>query len=207
MRTAFQRIFVKVDTGQPAFYGIGMPGFCIVRSTGQRNFCITELKVIRGAGFYQRQGLQWLDRRTRIDQGINLTPGVHQAPPGITNRNRAAMTILDDFSAQGLDQDRIAHFSVTRGRGSAFQSSRSNATRSVHASRRHNGPNFAQALQASSLILLNVAFIFDYPLASRPALNRYHGDTEYRQASTQRNLGCQRFIEEEYTTKHRGHGQ
>ena len=65
--------------------------------------------MVGGAGFHQRQRLQGFNRRTRVNQGIDIAPGVQNASLRIAHRDGAAMAVFDDVATGRVDQDWIGH--------------------------------------------------------------------------------------------------
>jgi hypothetical protein len=106
-RAAFERSIEPAR--QHARGGGDMAGLARVRGAGERQLRRSEAIAVGGAAFDQRQRLQRLDRRARIDRALDVALRQHAATVGIDHRHRAAMPAFDQPAAQDFDQDGIAH--------------------------------------------------------------------------------------------------
>ena len=81
-----------------------------VRGAGQRQLLRTKAVDIRSAAFHQRQRLQCLYRRARIDRTLDVAQRQHAAAAGIDHGNGTGMPTFDQRPAQNFDQERITHW-------------------------------------------------------------------------------------------------
>jgi len=116
MSAASQRGCVEACLAQHAGNDFHMRRFAAMRGASQCKLFITERVTIGSAGFYQRQRLQRLDRRTREYRLCHVADGKHRRPIGVDDSHRAAMAALNQAAAAQLDEDRIAHCSVGKSR-------------------------------------------------------------------------------------------
>ncbi len=81
-----------------------------MRGAGQRQLLRAEAVAIGSAAFDQRQRLQRLHRRARIDRPLDVAERQHAAAVGVDHRDRAGVPAFDQRAAQDLDQDGITHW-------------------------------------------------------------------------------------------------
>ena len=81
-----------------------------VGRAGERNLLIAEPVALRRAAFDERQRLQGLHRRARIDRPRHVTKRQHGRAIGIRDGDGPAMAAFDEPPAHHLDKNRITHF-------------------------------------------------------------------------------------------------
>ena len=107
MCAAFEGRFVEPDRRQHRRGQSGVAALAGMRGAGQRQLAIAEAQRRRSTGFDQRQRLDELDRRTREHRLLDVADRPDDGAIGIENGNGAAVTALDDVTAQHFDQHRI----------------------------------------------------------------------------------------------------
>jgi hypothetical protein len=80
-----------------------------MRGAGERDFGIGEPVSVGEPALDERQGLQRLHGRARVDPALDVADGEDRRPFGVDDGDRAAMTRLDFRAARDLDQNRIVH--------------------------------------------------------------------------------------------------
>jgi len=100
---AFQVVDRAADAPQPAGHQLDMARLAAVAGRGQRDLLVAEPEARRGTGLDQRQRLQWLDRRARIDRLLEIA-AVDRDPPGdLGHGDRHLVPALDVAAAGHLD--------------------------------------------------------------------------------------------------------
>ena len=109
MGAAFQ-----VALGQPRFLKHAlrhqhMGRLAAMGGAGERDLARREAERIGRAGFDQRQRLERLDRRARIDRVLDMAGRRQHVARGIDHRKGAAVPAFDRGAAGDFDKDRVGH--------------------------------------------------------------------------------------------------
>ena len=112
VRAAFEHAFVASRLGEHRAGQRDMRLLARMRGAGERDLLVAEAEAVGGAALDQRQGLQRLDRRTRIDGPVDVAEGEHHPPVRVDHGARPAMGGFDPLAAQDFDDDRIGHRSA-----------------------------------------------------------------------------------------------
>ena len=107
MRAALELLLVESDAGKPATHTPYVHGLTEVGSAGQRELGVAERKTLGRTAFDQRQGLQRLDGRARVDRPCDVAPAGQHGALGIDDDGGAAMHALHAVAARDLDQHGI----------------------------------------------------------------------------------------------------
>src|SRR5205814_299218 len=83
-----------------------------MRRACERELLMAEPIVLGGARFDQRQSLQCLDGRARIDRAHHVAARQHRTAFGIDHGDGTAMRAFDAAAAQDFDEHRIGHGSL-----------------------------------------------------------------------------------------------
>ena len=109
MNATLQRRCIEAGPSQHARRSGDMSGLAAMGCAGQREFVFGEAEAIRRARLDQRQCLQRLHRRARIDGSRDVAEREHALPIGIDNRDGALMAALDESAAHDFNENRITH--------------------------------------------------------------------------------------------------
>ena len=85
------------------------PGSPEWEAQASANSCGAQAIAIGGAGFDQRQRLDRLHRRTRINRPLDVTEAQHRPAIGIDHGDGATMPAFHLRAAHHLDQNGITH--------------------------------------------------------------------------------------------------
>ena len=111
VRAAFERAAVEPGARQHAARDLDMRRLAAMAGAGQRQFLVAEAVVVGRAALDQRQRLDRLHGRARIDRLRHVAERQHGRAVGIDHRDRAVMAALHQRAAHHLDQYRITHLS------------------------------------------------------------------------------------------------
>ena len=104
---AFEIGFAEPHAPEPGGDRLDMGALAIVGSAGERDLGPAHRESIGGTGLDERQRLQRLDGRARIDRPRDVAPSRHDPPVGTHDRGGTAMAALDHVAAGELDEDRV----------------------------------------------------------------------------------------------------
>ena len=110
MCAAFERADIEAGAREHPARHLDMRGLAAVGRAGERNLLIAEAVALRRAAFEERQRLQGLHRRARIDRPRHVTKRQHGRAIGIRDGDGPAMAAFDEPTAHHLDKNRITHF-------------------------------------------------------------------------------------------------
>ena len=105
-RAAFEIAGSKPEPLEDAQHRIRMPRLPAVRGAGERELGIAVFPAIGRAGLDQRQGLQALDGRARIDRRLDVAPDLDRASGRIEGGEGDGMAALDHVAPADLDDER-----------------------------------------------------------------------------------------------------
>ena len=122
LRTAAQRVFVKIEHIEPAPHPVGMDRRALVGGTGQRKLLGPQPRAARLPAFQQRQRLDHLDRRAREDQLLRIAPAFDDFTIGTADHRMAAMDTFQKRPAPQFNKIHRAHarFSQQNSANGAF---------------------------------------------------------------------------------------
>jgi hypothetical protein len=109
MRAASERRRVESSPLEHAFDGSNVTRLATMRSTSDGQFFRAQPISLGRTRLDHYQGLQGLDRRTRIDRPLDIAERDNGLAVRIYDRNRAAMAAFDAVAAHDVDEDRINH--------------------------------------------------------------------------------------------------
>ena len=109
MDAAFENPLVEAGLGEHRARRRDMVLTARMRCAGKRNLLVAEPQAVSGAAFDERESLQRLDGRARIDRPRCVAERHHNAAVRIDDRARAPMGGFDPFAAGGLHDYRIRH--------------------------------------------------------------------------------------------------
>ena len=85
-----------------------MRGLAFVRGAGKRKLLVREAEPVGGSGLDQRDGLQRLHSRPRVDGHPRVARAVHDLPGCIDDHKGAAVAALNGRAPHHLDEYRIS---------------------------------------------------------------------------------------------------
>ena len=104
---AFESRRTEADAREPVRDGLDMRGLAFMRCAGKRQFLVGEAEPVSGPGFDQRDGLERLHSRARVDRHVRVARAVHDFPGCIDDHKRAAVAALHGRAPCHLDENRI----------------------------------------------------------------------------------------------------
>ena len=107
MGAALERLLIKTQSGQPVSHCINVPGLSVMRGTGQRQLHIRQIKRIGGTTFDEKDRLQGLDCRARVDKSFDVANRRGGLAITAHHRNCAAVAALNHLTSGDLYQDRV----------------------------------------------------------------------------------------------------
>ncbi len=110
VRAAFERGGVEPRGRKHARCCRHMIGLAGMRGAGQRQLLGAKAVEVSSTAFHQRERLQRLHRRARIDRGLDVAKRQHWPAAGIDHGDGAGVPAFDQRPAQDLDQNGITHW-------------------------------------------------------------------------------------------------
>ena len=92
---AFEVVLAKPGAREPAAHDLHMGRLTVVRRAGKRDLLVGHRMTLGSAGFDQRQNLNRLDRRARIDDRLGLAPALHEPSGRVDHRDIHQVPALD----------------------------------------------------------------------------------------------------------------
>jgi hypothetical protein len=89
MGPAGEVLFGAPDPGQPGLHARGVHGLAGVRGAGQRELLVRDGMGCGRTALHERQGLKGLERRSRIDQPVNVPERKARIAGHVANRDGA----------------------------------------------------------------------------------------------------------------------
>ena len=118
MGAAFQAGGISPGLGEHGVRGLGVHRQAGMGGAGQGQLGVTEPEVIGRTFHEQGQGLERLDGRARVGQGVRITAAQHEAALRVGDREAAVVSGLDVRATQDFGQD---HLGWVARRGQARQ--------------------------------------------------------------------------------------
>ncbi len=109
MRAAFERALVAPRLGEHRLRQRDMLVLAGVGGAGERNLPVAQAQPVGGAALDERQGLERLDRRARIDRSLDVAEGERDCAIRIDDRARPAMGGFDPPATKDFDHNRVGH--------------------------------------------------------------------------------------------------
>ena len=106
VRAAFEVVLAEPGARQPAAHHREMGRLAVVRRAGERDLLVRHRIALGGAALDQRQDLDRLDGRARIDHRIGVAPAPHEAAGRVDHRRVHQMPALDRRAAGAFDHQR-----------------------------------------------------------------------------------------------------
>jgi len=107
MRPAGEVIGAQSHACEPTADAAHVIRFAAVGGAGQGQLGVGDGEPLGGAGFDQRQRLQRLDRRTRIDRALDVPPGGDDSPVRADDGGCGAVAAFDGATPRDFDSGRI----------------------------------------------------------------------------------------------------
>ena len=104
MRAAFEVVVAVTEAFQPSPGRVYVRRLALVAGAGQGQFPVADAEGIGRTALDQRQRLQGLDGRARIDVALQVAGRVHDVAFDIDHGEGAAVAALDHLPAGHLDQ-------------------------------------------------------------------------------------------------------
>ena len=103
---AFEVVLTEIGALEPAAHDLHMGGLPVVRGAGERDLLLAHCVTLGGASLEQRQNLNRLDRRARVDDRLSVAPALHEAARRVDHRRIHQVPALDRRAARALDHQR-----------------------------------------------------------------------------------------------------
>src|SRR5256885_1545124 len=81
--------------------------FAAVRASGQGDLGRAEREVVSGPGLDKRNGLEWLDRRARVDRGLDVPPTPRYRAVDTDDRRRPPVSTFHHVTSKDFDENWI----------------------------------------------------------------------------------------------------
>ena len=107
LSAAFEVLHTEPQPSEPGGDRVHVERFAAVRAGGQRDLGRAEREMVGGPGLDERNGLERLDRRARVDRGLDVPPTPRYRAVDTDDRRRPPVSTFHHVTPNDFDENGI----------------------------------------------------------------------------------------------------